>query len=141
MTFGEKVKRARRNLNLSQEELAAKVSVSRRTVTAWETDKALPRTRKVYETLADVLNVTTSYLINEDEAFVIDAGEQFGYRGKKGAERLMNEITGLFAGGEMAEEDMDALMFAVQQAYVDAKRENKKYTPKKYLQSAKGDEE
>lgn len=141
MTFGEKVKRARRNLNLSQEELAAKISVSRRTVTAWETDKALPRTRKVYEALADVLKVTPTYLINEDEAFVIDAGEQFGYRGKKGAERLMNEITGLFAGGEMAEEDMDALMFAVQQAYVDAKRENKKYTPKKYLQSDKGDEE
>ena len=33
----------------------------------------------------------------------------------------------------MAEEDMDALMLAVQQAYVDAKKKNKKYTPKKYL--------
>ena len=42
-------------------------------------------------------------------------------------------MTGLFAGGEMAEEDMDALMLAVQQAYVDAKRKNRKYTPKKYL--------
>ncbi len=40
----------------------------------------------------------------------------------------------------MTEEDMDALMFAVQQAYVDAKRENKKYTPKKYLQNDNGNE-
>lgn len=140
MTFGEKVKQERKKLNLSQDELANKVSVSRRTVTSWETDKALPRTRKVYETLANVLQVSATYLINEDEAFLIDAGEQFGYRGKKGAEKLMAEITGLFAGGEMADEDMDALMFAVQQAYVDAKRKNKKYTPKKYLQGAGGDD-
>ncbi|MDO4265336.1 MAG: helix-turn-helix transcriptional regulator [Eubacteriales bacterium] len=139
MTFGEKVKQERKKLNLSQDELAAKASVSRRTVTSWETDKALPRTRKVYETLADVLQVPAAYLINEDDAFLIDAGEQFGYRGKKGAEKLMAEITGLFAGGEMADEDMDALMFAVQQAYVDAKRKNKKYTPKKYLHVSEGD--
>ena len=40
--------------------------------------------------------------------------------------------TGLFAGGQMAEEDMDALMLAVQEAYVEAKRRNrKKYAPKK----------
>lgn len=38
----------------------------------------------------------------------------------------------MFAGGEMAEEDMDELMLAIQEAYVDAKRRNKKYTPKKY---------
>ena len=34
----------------------------------------------------------------------------------------------------MAEEDMDELMLAIQEAYVDAKRRNKKYTPKKYQQ-------
>ena len=38
------------------------------------------------------------------------------------------------AGGEMAEEDMDELMLAIQEAYVDAKRRNKKYAPKKYQQ-------
>jgi hypothetical protein len=35
----------------------------------------------------------------------------------------------------MAEEDADALMFALQNAYLDAKRKNKKYTPKKYRQN------
>lgn len=130
MTFGEKVKAERKKLNLSQDELATKVEVSRRTITSWETDKALPRTRKIYESLADSLQVPVSYLINEDEAFMIEAGERYGSRGKKDAEELISAVTGMFAGGEMAEEDMEAMMFAIQQAYWDAKQKNKKYAPK-----------
>ena len=130
MTFGEKVKAERKKLNLSQDELAAKVEVSRRTITSWETDKALPRTRKIYESLADSLQVPVSYLINEDEAFMIEAGERYGSRGKKDAEELISAVTGMFAGCEMAEEDMEAMMFAIQQAYWDAKQKNKKYAPK-----------
>lgn len=57
--------------------------------------------------------------------------------GERGAERLMAEVTGLFAGGEMAEEDMDVFMLTVQQAYIDAKKKNKKYTPKKYRKEEK----
>lgn len=137
MTFGEKVKEARTKHGFSQVELAEKVGKSRRTVIDWENDKALPRTRNVYEDLAKILEVPVSYLLTDDAEFIVNAEEQFGYRGRKDAEELVSELTGLFAGGEMAEEDMDALMLAVQQAYVDAKRNNKKYTPKKYL---KGDD-
>lgn len=37
----------------------------------------------------------------------------------------------------MAEEDMDALMLAVQEAYVEAKKKNReKFTPKKYRKSS-----
>lgn len=82
------------------------------------------------------MEVPVSYLLTDDAEFIVSAEEQFGYRGRKDAEELVSELTGLFAGGEMAEEDMDALMLAVQQAYVDAKRNNKKYTPKKYLKGA-----
>lgn len=134
MTFGEKVREARKKLNISQDDLSNKMGVSRRTVTSWETDKSFPRTRKVYEKLAETLDVPLNYLLSDDDAFVLDASEQFGYRGKKGAEKLVQELTGLFAGGELAEEDMDALAFAVQEAYVEAKKRNKKYTPKKYRQ-------
>ena len=134
MTFGEKVREARKYLNISQDDLSNKMGVSRRTVTSWETDKSFPRTRKVYEKLAETLDVPLNYLLSDDDAFVLDASEQFGYRGKKGAEKLVQELTGLFAGGELAEEDMDALAFAVQEAYVEAKKRNKKYTPKKYRQ-------
>ena len=46
--------------------------------------------------------------------------------------QLTEEVTGLFAGGEMAQEDMDVMMKAIQDAYWIAKEKNKKYTPKKY---------
>ena len=44
---------------------------------------------------------------------------------------LLADANALFAGGELAEEDKDALMFALQQSYIDAKRKNKKYAHKK----------
>ena len=46
-------------------------------------------------------------------------------KGKRQAAALMNDITGLFAGGDMAEEDMDTFMKAVQDAYWQAKEKNR----------------
>lgn len=127
MTFGEKLKNARKQKSISQDDLAAAMEVSRRTVTSWETDRALPRSRRVYEKLASFLEVNINYLLSEDDAFVLEATEKYGLQAGKNAQKLMAEVTGLFAGGEMAEEDMDAFMFVVQQAYLDAKMKNRKY--------------
>ena len=41
MTFGEKLKEARKNAGLSQEELAEKISVSRSAVAKWESGVSL----------------------------------------------------------------------------------------------------
>lgn len=58
--------------------------------------------------------------------------------GKRGAEKLAEEITGPFSGGGIAEEDMDEMMPAIQKAYVIAKRNNRKYT-KKYRRHKDGE--
>lgn len=84
----------------------------------------------MYGILARILGCDADYLHNEGDDFIAMAGQEYGYRGKKGAERLLKEIRGAFSGGEMAEEDMDELMLAIQEAYIDAKKRNKKYTPK-----------
>lgn len=133
MTFGEKIREERRKQNLTQKELADKIGVTNRVITSYETGKSFPRTRDAYKKIADALGINVNYLLSDDEAFVLEARESFGYRGKKGAEKLLSEVTGLFSSGEMAEEDMDELMLAIQEAYVDAKKRNKKFTPKKYL--------
>ena len=132
MTFGEKIKAERKKLGLTQIELGERIGVTNRVITPYENGKSVPRTREAYKKIADALNVNVNYLLSDDDAFVMEAKEQFGYRGKKGAEKLLAEVTGLFAGGEMAEEDMDELMLGIQEAYVEAKKRNKKYTPKKY---------
>ena len=62
MTFGEKLKQARQNAKLSQEELAVKISVSRSAVAKWETDKGLPDIQNL-KNIAWALGVNVDYLL------------------------------------------------------------------------------
>lgn len=134
MRFGEKLRKLRRDNHLTQAELAKRAGLGLKTITNYEKGATYPQDRRVYGVLAEILGTSADYLHNENDDFVAMAGKEFGYRGRVGAEKLVSELTGLFAGGEMAEEDMDELMLAIQEAYVDAKRRNKKYMPKKYQQ-------
>ena len=132
MTFGEKVRELRENKGLSQTELGRAVGASLRAVRSWETEGCYPKKYEIYGNLAKALDCDINYLMTDEAAFVTKAEENFGYRGKRGAQKLVKEINGLFAGGELAEEDMDNFLLAVQQAYIDAKKRNKKkYSPKK----------
>lgn len=132
MKFGEKLRDLRKKNGLTQADLAEKAGISLRTVNYYESGTTYPKNREIYTTLANILDVDVNYLRNEDDEFITRASERYGYRGAKQAEELVAEIGGLFAGGELSESDKDAVMQALQQAYWDAKKENKKYTPKKY---------
>ena len=133
MNFGEKVRLLRTGAQMSQADLAAELGVSTRTVQSYEKGQSYPKQRLIYAKLASLFNVEQNYLLTESEAFVASAGEQYGSRGRRDAQELLKELTGLFAGGEMAEEDMDSMMYEVQKAYIAAKEANKRFTPKKYL--------
>ena len=132
MKFGEKLRQLRRQRNLTQNEVAQAVGVSQRTYISYEQEGRYPRHREMYSKLAAVLDCEPSYLMAEDEEFISEAGERFDRRGKRQAEKLVAELSGMFAGGELSEADMDAVMIALQKAYFDCKADNKKYTPKKY---------
>ena len=132
MKFGEKLKKLRTEKELTQKNVAAAIGVSQRTYVSYEQDGRYPRKREVYGKLAEVLGCETNYLMTEDEEFISNAATQYGSRGKRQAEELVNELSGMFAGGELSESDMDAVMIALQKAYFDCKENNKKYTPKKY---------
>ena len=132
MTFGEKVKNERNRLGLNQDELAKKIGVTRRVISSYENDSSRPRGTERYKKLAEALGVNINYLLSEDEAFIADVEDNYGHRGAKQAKELLAEVTGLFAGGEMADEDMREMGDAIQEAYLIAKKNNKKYTPKKY---------
>ena len=132
MKFGEKLRELRKQKHLSQTELGAAVGVSLRTLRGGEVEGRYPKQRELYAKLAEVLECDVDYLLTEKEAFITESADRFGYRGERDAKALVEDLTGLFAGGQMAEEDMDALMLAVQEAYVEAKRRNReKYAPKK----------
>lgn len=132
MKFGEKLKKLRTEKKLTQDEISAAIGTSRRTYISYEQEGRYPRKREVYAKLAEALGCDVNYLMTEDEEFITNVGEQYGYRGKRQAEELVAELSGMFAGGELSESDMDAVMIALQKAYFDCKEDNKKYTPKKY---------
>ena len=63
MTFGEKLKEARKEAGLSQEQLAQELSVSRSAVAKWESDKGMPDVNnlKAISQLLDVSVIETSF--------------------------------------------------------------------------------
>lgn len=132
MKFGEKLKDLRKQREMTQEDLAKAIGVGLRTVVSWEQEGRYPRRREVYGKLAEALGTEEKYLMTEDEEFVTSAAEQYGSRGKRQAEQLVAELSGLFAGGELSDSDKDAVMIALQKAYFDCKEDNKKYTRKDY---------
>jgi transcriptional regulator with XRE-family HTH domain len=132
MKFGEKIKNARTTKNMTQAELAKAVGVSLRTMVNYENGERYPKKREIYGKLASTLDLDVNYLLTENEEFINAAGEKYGYRGKKYAQQLVTEVNGLFAGGDMDDEDLDAVMRAITDAYWIAKEKNKKYAPKKH---------
>lgn len=132
MKFGEKVREERTKKGLTQPELGKLVGVTKRTIIGWESGERYPQKRELYDKLASVFGVPSNYLASEDEEFITAASEQYGRRGKRQAEDLVAELSGMFAGGELSDADKDAVMIALQKAYFDCKEDNKKYTPKKY---------
>lgn len=64
MTFGEKLKQARKKVGLSQEELAGTVNVSRSAIAKWETDKGMPDVSNL-KVIAQVLNTSIDYLLED----------------------------------------------------------------------------
>lgn len=133
MKFGEKLKQSRKAAGLSQEELAGAIGVTRKTITSYESGRVYPKSRDTYALLAKALNVDESSLRNEYDDFVASASDKYGYRGRKQAEHLVDEMCALFAGGELSEEDMDGVIKTMMEHYFRAKEINKKYTPKQYL--------
>ncbi len=67
MTLGEKIKEARKQCCLSQEQLAEKMAVSRSAVAKWEANNGLPDVDNL-KALAQLLNVSVDYLLDDGES-------------------------------------------------------------------------
>ena len=132
MNFATKLKKLRTKNNLTQEDLAKKSGISIKSISRYELGETIPRSRKYYEKLANALDVDIDYLFSQETNFLLNARKEFGYKGAKDAEEIVNGMIGLMAGGELPEEDKATILNAGQEAFYMAKNENKKYTPKKY---------
>lgn len=132
MLFGDRVKELRNLAGMSQQELANKAGLSLRSIQNYESNQRYPKDVAILNKLCKALNTTIEVLMKEEDNFIQEASEKYGTRGKKDAQKLVDEIGGLFAGGELNEEDKDKVFRAITEMYWRAKDNNKKYTPKKY---------
>ena len=132
MLFGDKIKELRTSAGMSQQELANKAGLSLRSIQNYESNQRYPKDVAILNKLCKALNTTIEELMKEEDNFIQEASEKYGTRGKKDAQKLVDELGGLFAGGELNEEDKDKVFRAITEMYWRDKDNNKKYTPKKY---------
>ena len=67
MSIGSKLAQARKAANLTQEQLAERLGVTRQAVSRWESDAAYPETDNIVRT-AQILEVSCDYLLRDDVA-------------------------------------------------------------------------
>jgi len=73
--IGEKIAKARKDINFTQDQLAELLEVSRQTISKWESDLAYPETVKITK-IADVLKVSCDYLLKEENSAKVEATKQ-----------------------------------------------------------------
>ncbi len=66
MSMGSKLAQARRKHNLTQEQLAEQLGVTRQAVSRWESDTAYPETDKIVR-MSQLLGVSCDWLLRDEE--------------------------------------------------------------------------
>ena len=131
MGFKERLKEKRLEANLTQVQLAEKISVTARTIQNYELGTRKPTKFEVVEKLAEALNTTAEYLLGKSGMLVLAAQEEGGSKAARDIDELVTEVSGMFAGGHLSDEALDGAMQALNKAYWIAKEKNKKYGRRK----------
>ena len=66
MDFSERLLTLRKEMDLTQEQLAEKMNVSRQSISKWESGQAVPELEKIIA-LSTIFDVTTDYLLKPSE--------------------------------------------------------------------------
>ena len=101
MTFGKRLKTARKEKGLTQKELAALIHVKHNSISDWENDKNKPDIGTV-ELLCGILSITPSYImgvkendrpvLSADDAFIIKNYHLLNEANQKAIKNLMLDL-------------------------------------------------
>lgn len=90
MTLGEKLKEARKQAGLSQEQLSEKLGISRSAVAKWEVDKGIPDVDNL-KILSQLLDLSIDYLLDNGEdlgkSVIKEPIELVKYKGSRKAKK------------------------------------------------------
>ncbi|MCI9639060.1 MAG: helix-turn-helix transcriptional regulator [Emergencia sp.] len=105
MEIGNKIAKVRKEMNLTQEQLAERMQVTRQTVSRWESQTVYPEMEKIVM-LSEILGVSCDYLLHDN--MEADAGR--GSRktvSKPVVTRLLREAAGKPIKITFTDEDVD----------------------------------
>ena len=91
MKFGENLKNIRKEKNMSQEQLAEKVNVSRQSVSKWETGESYPEMNNILE-LCKIFNCNINDLIHTDMTDISSLDEEIIMNVVKFNEKKQNQV-------------------------------------------------
>ena len=89
MSFKDKLKEKRLEANLTQVQLAEKVSVTARTIQNYELGTRKPTKLEIVEKLAKALNTTPEYLLGQNGLLVVAAHEQGGAKAARDIDQIL----------------------------------------------------
>ena len=122
MTFAEKLRMLRKRKGYTQQELAEIIGVTSRTLINYEMGKCCPKQTELYMKLASVFSVDMEDLITDTDCVPDKVeGVENAESAAKEMRKLIAKMNGLFAGGQLSEDDRDKVMYAVTDMYWKAK--------------------
>lgn len=139
--FATRLKETRESLNISADELAEAIGVSRATIFRYEKAEFKSVKQSTLDAISEYLNVNPDYLIGRsDEKYNFNNIENISDKEKKEIDDILNMTTDLlkqeglmFDGTPADEESVQSIIDAMRVGLEIAKRRNKeKYTPNKH---------
>ena len=131
MKFGERLKTLRTRQGYSQQKLAELSGLSLRSIQNYESNLRYPNSLATAQKLAAPLGVTAASLMDEHEQSIAQTGAKYGAAAGRELSRLLTEVNGLFAGGELSDDDKDKAMRAITDMYWKSKELNREKYGKK----------
>ncbi len=121
MAFSDNVRNLRKDRKLTQKEAATAIGVTVRTWQNYEMGVCMPRTEKTVRRIADFFKVRLSDLLSPEDYYIINASERGGNKAARELRALLSELTALYSGGKLSEEDRDLVIKALNEVYWDSK--------------------
>ncbi len=118
-TFGDKIRKLRKEKKMTQQKLGDMVGVSHRTIRSWEVEGRYPKQSSLYQKLADAFQCQVSYLMNDNETVCLGNDEPSEYAGAKQARQILEQVAALFASGTMTNEDKTIFMDEITRLYLE----------------------
>lgn len=125
MTFGQKVRKFRKQKQLSQNALANLAGISLRTIYGYEAGTTYPRTNGIMNRLATALDVSSEELSDDKPDPEVLFFDYSDYSPDRQAQMLTQQLIALLQGDELSDAEKDTLARAIMDAYWESRRKSR----------------